>query len=174
MKAVTQRSAGGVVARDDEILLIALRDGRRWQLPKGHLEPGETAEEAAVREVREETGVRGRTVARLPSIEYWFVEGGRRIHKVVDYYLLDYAAGSADDFDPDEVSGARWFGWDEGIAKLSFDNEREVAAAARKLWRGGGRDVAAPAGRGRRGEGAWAAHGAAAPVERDHAHDGRR
>ncbi len=131
-----QRSAGGVVARDGELLLIALQDGRRWQLPKGHLEPGESPEDAAVREVREETGVTGRPVATLPTIDYWFVERGRRIHKQVDYFLLVYAAGSTADYDPREVSGARWFPWDEGLAKLTYDNERTVATAAREAWAG--------------------------------------
>jgi 8-oxo-dGTP pyrophosphatase MutT (NUDIX family) len=131
----TQRSAGGVVAREDEVLLISVQDGQRWQLPKGHIEPGEDAERAALREVREETGVRGRPLAALPPIHYWFSEQGRRIHKTVDYFLLEFAGGSTDDFDPHEVSGARWFAWEEAIARLTFDNEREVAKAAHRLWR---------------------------------------
>jgi 8-oxo-dGTP pyrophosphatase MutT (NUDIX family) len=128
-----QRSAGGLVVRGPEVLLIALKDGRRWQLPKGHIEGGETAEEAAVREVREETGVTGRPVERLPRIDYWFFEKGRRIHKTVDYFLLEYVSGSAADFDPGEVSGAAWFGWGEALERLSFRNERRVAEAARLL-----------------------------------------
>jgi 8-oxo-dGTP pyrophosphatase MutT (NUDIX family) len=141
-----QRSAGGLVARGGEVLLIALQDGRRWQLPKGHLEPGESAEEAAVREVREETGVAGAVVAPLPPIEYWFVEDGRRVHKRVDFFLLDYAGGSAGDFDPHEVSDARWFPWEEALQRLTFANEREVATAAWKLWRERADGAAAPAG----------------------------
>ena len=127
-----QRSAGGLVVRDAQILLIATQAGR-WQLPKGHIEKGETPEQAAVREVREETGVRGRVVAPLPGVEYWFLEGGRCIHKRVDYFLLSYLSGDAADFAADEVAGAGWFSWDEGIARLSFDNEREVVAAARRI-----------------------------------------
>jgi 8-oxo-dGTP pyrophosphatase MutT (NUDIX family) len=122
------------VVRGDEILLISTQNGRRWQLPKGHLETGETPLEAAVREVREETGVTGRIVAELPGVEYWYVEKGmRRIHKRVDYYLLAYVGGDAADFDPEEVSGASWFSWDEGIARISFDNERRVLQQARKV-----------------------------------------
>ena len=134
MKLEHQRSAGGLVIRGGEVLLIALQEGRRWQLPKGHLEPGESAEQAAMREVREETGVRGRPLAALPSIDYWFVERGRRIHKTVEYFLLEFAGGSADEFDPKEVSGARWFPWEEAIARLSFDNEKSVASAAQRWW----------------------------------------
>jgi 8-oxo-dGTP pyrophosphatase MutT (NUDIX family) len=123
------------VVRGDEILLISTQSGRRWQLPKGHLEPGETPLQAAVREVREETGVSGRIVGELPGVEYWYVEKGaaRRIHKQVDYYLLEYESGDAADFDPQEVSGAAWFPWDEGIARISFDNERRVLEQARRL-----------------------------------------
>ncbi len=120
--------------RDDEILLISTQNGRRWQLPKGHLEAGETPLDAAVREVREETGVTGRIVAELPGVEYWYVEkGARRIHKRVDYFLLRYLSGDCADFDPAEVSGAAWFSWDEGIARISFDNERRVLQRARLL-----------------------------------------
>ncbi len=86
-----------------------------------------------MREVREETGVTGRVVASLPPIEYWFVERGRRVHKQVEYFLLAYAGGDAADFDAREVSGAEWFSWDEGIAKLSFDNERRVVRQAREI-----------------------------------------
>lgn len=135
METIDELSAGGLVVRDGEILLISLSDGRRWQLPKGHLEPGESEADAAVREVREETGVRGAVVAPLPEIEYWFVQAGRRVHKRVVYYLLDYVSGSELDYDPSEVSGAAWFSWDEGIARLSFDNERDVAQAGRERYR---------------------------------------
>jgi 8-oxo-dGTP pyrophosphatase MutT (NUDIX family) len=126
------------VVRDSQILLIATQAGR-WQLPKGHIEKGETAEQAAMREVREETGVRGQVVAPLPGVEYWFTERRRRIHKRVDYFLLSYEGGDAADFAADEVAGASWFSWEEGIAKLSFDNEREVAAAARRIALAGAR-----------------------------------
>lgn len=116
------------------ILLISVLEGRRWQLPKGHIEEGETAEEAAVREVREETGVIGRVRAPLPGIEYWFVDRGRkRVHKTVDYFLLDYVSGDPADYDRREVSGAEWLSWDEGLARLSFENERQAVVAAREL-----------------------------------------
>jgi 8-oxo-dGTP pyrophosphatase MutT (NUDIX family) len=128
------RSAGGLVVRGATILLISTQQGRRWQLPKGHIEDGETSEQTAVREVREETGVTGRVAAALPEVEYWYVEKSKlRVHKRVDYFLLEYESGDAADFDAGEVSGAGWFGWDEGLAKLSFENERRVAEQARKL-----------------------------------------
>jgi 8-oxo-dGTP pyrophosphatase MutT (NUDIX family) len=135
LRAERQRSAGGLVVRGEEVLLIALQGGKRWQLPKGHIEDGETPEETAVREVAEETGVAGRPIGRLPSIAFWFVERGRRVHNTVDYFLLEYEGGTSADYDREEVSEARWFPWEEGIARLTFENEREVARAARALRR---------------------------------------
>lgn len=121
------------MVRGGEILLISTREGKRWQLPKGHLESGETPEQAAVRETREETGITGRVLAPLQPVEYWFNERGVRIHKRVDYYLLAYVGGSEGDYDRKEVSGAAWFSWDQGLARLTFANERRVVAAARAL-----------------------------------------
>ncbi len=136
LKTEHHRSAGGLIVRGDpsQILLISTHNGRRWQLAKGHIEAGETAAEAAVREVREETGVTGRVLAPLSEIEYWYVEKGTlRVHKHVEYFLLAYVSGDAADFDAREVSGAGWFGWDEGLARLSFANERRVAEQARAM-----------------------------------------
>jgi 8-oxo-dGTP pyrophosphatase MutT (NUDIX family) len=136
MKTVHHRSAGGLVVRGASILLISTQSGRRWQLPKGHIEAGETPEQTAVREVREETGVTGEVVAPLPGVEYWFVEKGtHRVHKEVDYFLLTYVSGDEADFDAREVSGAAWFSWDEGLARLSFENERKVVREAYALAR---------------------------------------
>jgi 8-oxo-dGTP pyrophosphatase MutT (NUDIX family) len=123
MKTVQHRSAGGLVVRGSQILLISTQSGRRWQLPKGHIEEGETSEQTAVREVREETGVTSRVVAPLPG---------------VDYCLMDYVSADAADFDAQEVSGAEWFSWEEGLAKLSFENERKVVEQARRIARGEG------------------------------------
>src|SRR5438270_12568363 len=139
MKTVQHRSAGGLVVLGSRILLISTQAGRRWQLPKGHIEEGETPEQTAVREVREETGVTSRVVAPLPGVEYWFVErGAHRIHKQVDYFLLDYVSGDTADFDAREVSGAEWFSWDEGLTRLSFENERRVVEKARAIAAGNG------------------------------------
>jgi 8-oxo-dGTP pyrophosphatase MutT (NUDIX family) len=132
-----QHSAGGVVVRDGDVLLIATAGGKRWQLPKGRIEAGESAAEAAVREVREETGVTGRVVAPLAGVDYWFADGSaRRIRKHVDFFLLSYVEGDPANFDPREVSGAEWFEGVDAVARLTHESERRVAAEA--LERSGG------------------------------------
>ncbi len=129
-----QLSAGGLVVRDGKVLLIATAGGRRWQIPKGHLEPGERIEQAALREVREETGVTARIVSVLPAVDYTFVgKDGRRIRKHVDYYLLAYVSGDTSDFDREEADAVAWLPWDEALARLSHVNERRVAERARQL-----------------------------------------
>ncbi len=112
-------------------------EGRRWQLPKGHIEEGETPEQTAVREVEEETGVTGRVLAPLPGVEYWFVDHQKkRIHKTVDYFLLGFVKGDVANFDPEEVSGAEWMPWEEGLSRLTFENERKAVQVARRLVEG--------------------------------------
>lgn len=75
-------------------------------------------------------------MAPLPGIEYWFFDRGARIHKQVDYFLLEYVSGDTADFDASEVSGVAWFSWDAGLGRLTFENERRVAARARDLLEG--------------------------------------
>ena len=131
-----QHSAGGVVIRGEEVLLIATAGGKRWQLPKGHVEGAEQPPETAVREVREETGVTARVVAPVSGIDYTFLERGvRRISKHVDYFLLVYESGSESDFAPREGVDARWFPQAEALEKLSHANERRVAGEAWKIAR---------------------------------------
>ena len=114
-------SAGGLVVRDGEVLLIATAGGRRWQLPKGHVEPGEIRRAGGgARGPRGDRRRRPDRWLRCRGIDYSFVEsGGRRIRKRVDYYLLDYVDGDVADFDREEVRDARWFDWDEALSRLS-------------------------------------------------------
>ena len=132
-------SAGGVLVRSirGRPHLAAIRPQGRtgvWALPKGKIDAGESAAEAAVREVREETGVHARVVAPLPSIDYSYeVDRRIRITKHVDYYLMTYVDGSERDSDPREVIAAQWFAWDEALLRLSFENEREVVRAAQRI-----------------------------------------
>lgn len=133
VKTFDQFSAGGVVYRlgedGPELIVIQVVPEMRWQLPKGVIDPGETIEGAALREVREESGVVAEIVAPLDRIEYWFYanyDGERRhYHKFVDFYLMRYLSGDVADHD-DEVAEARWVGPDDAIEMLSFKSEREI------------------------------------------------
>jgi len=98
-------------------------------LPKGHPEAGESAADAALREVREETGVRAGLVAKLGDVRYFYMREGRRIAKVVSFFLLDYIAGELDEHDH-EVERAEWMELERAARELSYRGEREMAAAA--------------------------------------------
>lgn len=142
LRTVRETSAGGlVVAGLDgprEKLCAALigRTDRRgrllWSLPKGHIEKGETAEETAVREVAEETGIRGRVLATLGSIDYWFVTEGRRVHKTVHHYLLVSLGGELSDADI-EVTEVAWVPLSELESRLAYADERRLAEIAGTL-----------------------------------------
>ena len=135
-----QVSAGGVVfrrrGRRTEVTLIATGEEERWQLPKGLVGRGESPEEAALREVREETGLLCETVAPLGTIEYWyFSKGGRRrvrFHKNVHFFLMRYRSGDVKDHD-DEVNEARWVKLDEAVEMLAFKSERKILEQAREM-----------------------------------------
>ncbi len=138
-----QVSAGGVAFRQNaqgaiDVALILVGERGRWQLPKGTIETGEAPEAAALREVREETGLTTEIVEPLDVIEYWFVgdSHGRRtrFEKKVHFYLMRYLAGDVADHD-DEVRDVRWMPLDEAIEKLAFKNERLVVEKVRDRLR---------------------------------------
>jgi ADP-ribose pyrophosphatase YjhB (NUDIX family) len=103
-----------------------------WSLPKGHIEAGETAEEAAVREVEEETGIIGRVVAPLGTIDFWFVAEDRRVHKTVHHFLLRALGGELSDSDV-EVSEVAWVPLDELESRLAYADERRLIRRATEL-----------------------------------------
>jgi 8-oxo-dGTP pyrophosphatase MutT (NUDIX family) len=133
--AVTSEfSAGGVVVRDrDCVVIVPTRraaDGRRvLALPKGHPDGDETPEDAALREVREEAGVEARAVEKLGDVRYFYRRDGRRIAKVVSFYLLQYVAGEPEEHDH-EVEEARWMPLEEAAKALTYKGERDMAVRA--------------------------------------------
>jgi 8-oxo-dGTP pyrophosphatase MutT (NUDIX family) len=127
-------SAGGVLVRTirGRAMVAAIRPRgkqRVWALPKGHIDAGESAAETAMREVREETGVEAELVDKLGDIRYWYMRGGRRIAKVVSFFLLEYVAGELEDHDH-EVERAEWMALAEAARRLTYRGERDMAAAA--------------------------------------------
>jgi ADP-ribose pyrophosphatase YjhB (NUDIX family) len=133
-KRVDEVSAGGLVVDTTGKLglLIGRRDlkdasGKKilWSLPKGHIEEGETPEEAALREVAEETGINSVIEKSLGVIDFWFMAGGKRIHKTVHHFLFRESGGllAAQESEVDEVA---WFPLDQIIEKLAYPDEKKL------------------------------------------------
>jgi 8-oxo-dGTP pyrophosphatase MutT (NUDIX family) len=108
---------------------LAANGSKVLALPKGHPEDGESPVDAALREVREEAGVEARLVEALGDVRYWYTRGGRRIAKVVSFFLLQYVSGEVDDHDF-EVEHACWMPLEEAARELTYAGEREMAARA--------------------------------------------
>jgi 8-oxo-dGTP pyrophosphatase MutT (NUDIX family) len=127
-------SAGGVVVHDDQVVVIVpTRRGpggsRVLALPKGHPEPGESSEQAAAREVREEAGVWGEIIESLGEVAYSYERKGHRISKRVEFFLIDYRGGDPADHDH-EVEQARWMPLSEAVHALTYEGERAIVARA--------------------------------------------
>ena len=129
---VEETSAGGLVLDRSgtvtKAALIARHDRRGrliWSLPKGHVEAGETTEAAAIREVREETGIDGRILAPLGTIDFWFTTEQHRVHKTVHHFLLEALGGELSD-DDIEVVEVAWVPLDEVGTRLGYADERRL------------------------------------------------
>jgi len=127
-------SAGGVVVRGDEVVVIIpvkrdVEGNRVLALPKGHPDGSEAAEAAALREVREETGVHGEVVEKLGDVRYWYQRRGRRVLKLVTFFLMAYRSGDIADHD-DEVEEVRWMPLAQAARSLTYAGEREMVARA--------------------------------------------
>ena len=136
----SQISAGGVAYRRNgetiEIALISVSERNRWQLPKGLIDDGETSAVAALREIREEAGIKTEMIDLIDKVEYWYYATRRgeriRYHKFVYFYLLRYQSGSTKDHDR-EVNEARWVSIDEARNMLAFKSEKGVVSRAKEM-----------------------------------------
>jgi 8-oxo-dGTP pyrophosphatase MutT (NUDIX family) len=130
---IREFSAGGVVVRRMRgrpfVAVVRVRD-EIFALPKGHPDGDESPEEAARREVREETGVEAEVVEKLGDIRYWYARQGQRVRKIVSFFLFQYRSGSVDDHDH-EVEEALWIPLDEATDRLAYEGEREMVNTAR-------------------------------------------
>jgi 8-oxo-dGTP pyrophosphatase MutT (NUDIX family) len=122
---VSEISYGGVVVHEGKLLVITPAGKRVTGLPKGGPNPGETPEETAVREVREETGISATVRERLGDVRYWYRRGGRKVHKTVTFFLCDFVSGSTRDHDH-EVDEARWIALADAPGVLSYRGERAL------------------------------------------------
>jgi mutator protein MutT len=130
----TEVSAGGVVVRDGHVAVIvptrrAASGHKVLALPKGHVDPGETPAQAAQREVREEAGVETELVGELGEVRYWYQRNGRKIAKLVTFFLFEYRSGDVADHD-NEVEEARWMPLHEAEQALTYKGEREMVRRA--------------------------------------------
>jgi 8-oxo-dGTP pyrophosphatase MutT (NUDIX family) len=136
-----ETSAGGVVirgepGREQVVVIVPARrspkGARVLGLPKGHIDPGESALTAAAREVREEAGVVGELIGDLGEVRYWYRRDGRTVAKSVVFFLFGYLSGETDDHD-DEVLEARWIDLRGALTELSYEGERGMIARALAL-----------------------------------------
>jgi len=128
-------SAGGVVVKDGMCAVIVptrrTAGGHRvLSLPKGHPEGSETGPDAALREIREEAGIEARLVEKLGDVRYFYQRDGRRIAKVVSFYLFEFLGGDLGDHDF-EVEEARWMPLEDAERELTYRGEREMVALAK-------------------------------------------
>jgi 8-oxo-dGTP pyrophosphatase MutT (NUDIX family) len=129
---IREFSAGGLVVRNlrgrPHVAVVRVRD-QILALPKGHPEQGESAQDAALREVREETGLEATPVEKLGDIRYWYARDGDRVLKIVSFFLLRYRSGRLEDHDH-EVEEALWIPLEEAPARLAYRGEKDMAEAA--------------------------------------------
>ena len=140
-KKVIEISSGGVIfKRKDnsfEVALVSKKKGKIWCLPKGHIEEGESLKETAIREVKEETGLRGEIVNKVDDIIYWYSNKDKKgelikIFKRVYFFLLKYVEGETKAHDH-EVENVQWFDIKKARKILTYKTEQDVMKKAEKI-----------------------------------------
>lgn len=135
MQMITEWSAGGIVLRRNEakqieVLVIQHSTHKGWSFPKGWVEPGETPQQAAIREVEEESGVRAEIIADLPPTRYFFVNREKqRVAKTVTWYLMRYV-GEGNQTHAYEVAAVEWLPLESVHARLTYKNDKELFSVA--------------------------------------------
>ena len=134
---VVERSAGGVVVRriHDTLHVLVIRDPyRKWGLPKGHVEDGETDQQTALREVAEETGLADlRLGSELVTIDWFFNADGRRVHKFTTFYLMHSDRGEPVPELREGISECAWVPLERAHERISYDNASEVVKIAQQV-----------------------------------------
>jgi 8-oxo-dGTP pyrophosphatase MutT (NUDIX family) len=146
-RAQRETSAGGVVYRleDGSALFLLIKDSyHNWGFPKGHLESGERAEDAALREVREETGIADLALrGRIETIAWYFRFRGQLIHKVCHFYLMETSQATTNPQHAEGITACRWVAYDEARSAISYANARKVLGVAYEMIAGPGAPSAA-------------------------------
>jgi 8-oxo-dGTP pyrophosphatase MutT (NUDIX family) len=136
-RAQRETSAGGVVYRrfDGGALFLLIRDSyQNWGFPKGHLESGERAEDAALREVREETGLGDLALrGQIETIDWYFRFRGQLIHKVCHFYLMETTQADTYPQQAEGITACQWVGYDEARSAISYANARKVLGLAHEM-----------------------------------------
>jgi 8-oxo-dGTP pyrophosphatase MutT (NUDIX family) len=144
-RARQERSAGGVVFRvaadadgTPRVMFLLIRDSyRNWGFPKGHLEKGEPPEQAALREVSEETGLSGLSLrGEINTIDWYFRFRGRLIHKYCHFYLIESASEATSPQREEGITACRWLPLDAALEMISYANARDVLRRAAELMNG--------------------------------------
>ena len=140
-RAQQETSAGGVVYRKDDAapLFLLIRDSyQNWGFPKGHVEAGERAEDAALREVREETGIAQLSIRGIiDTIDWYFRFRGRLIHKVCHFYLMETSQAQTSPQRAEGITACQWVEYDAARTAISYANARHLLRRAQEMVSGG-------------------------------------
>lgn len=129
-------SAGGIVFNEKgEVLVTQNSSNKYWGFPKGHIEPGQTTKEAALREVKEEGGIEAEIVEKIGESKYVYTMNNEKIFKIVAMFLMNYISGNTENHDY-EVSEAKWLSPEDALQQLSFSQDKQLLKKALELKNG--------------------------------------